>query len=153
MEQDVSKVSHPTIVSLKEEFKKNPRPDGLFSIDAGSLLDFYKKYYLFLRPIVNLTDKEIDVMSSFMKQRWQLSREIPGLDSSKLDILVMSDKVKSEVIKDANLSKKHFYVVMSALKKKGIIKNNIIEPKLIPNVSIDNRGIFKLMLVFKGNWQ
>lgn len=153
MEQGGTKAPNPMVSSIKEDLRKNPRPDGLFKIDADSILDFYKRYYIFLRPIVNLTDREIDVVASFMKQRWQLSRETPGLDPSRLDILMMSDEIKNEVIKESHLSKQHFYVVMSTLKKKGIVKNDIIEPKIIPNVSIDNKGVFKLMLVFKGDWQ
>ena len=153
MEQSASTVPKQTGLSIREDLRKNPKPDGLFKIDADSILDFFKRYYIFLRPIVNLTDREIDVIASFMKHRWLLYRRTPDIDPSTLDILIMTDEIKDEVIKESHLSKQHFYVVMSTLKKKGILKNNIIEPKIIPNVAVDNSGVFKLMIVFKGDWQ
>lgn len=120
-------------------------PNNAFNIHVNSMLDFFKWWCIFLRPFVPLTEREIDVVASFLKQRWELSKSIS--DPVILDTMIMSNNVLNKVVEECKMTKQHFYVVMAALKKKKVI-GGYINPKIIPNVKED--GLFKLTFLFKG---
>ena len=124
-----------------------PKPNNMFNVNYASNLDFFKWWCIFLRPFVPLTEREIDVIASFLKYRWELSKSVS--DPAALDILLMSDDVRKKVVDDCGISFEHFYVVMSSLRKKGVINNNIITPQLIPNIREDEKGTFRLLIQFK----
>ena len=124
-----------------------PKPNNMFNIEYVGSLEFFKWWCTILRPFVPLTEREIDVVSSFLKQRWELSKSTT--DPAALDILLMSDDTKQKVVQECNISFEHFYVVMSSLRKKRVIVNNIIAPQLIPNKRDWDNGIFRLLIQFK----
>ena len=132
---------------LQKEVKKVPKPNNLFNVPCTSDLDFFKWWCIFLRPFISLTDRETDVIASFLKQRWELAESIS--DPAILDTMVMSDDTKKKVIEECKISLQHFYVVMSSLRKKNVIVGNIINPKLIPNRRNDDNGIFRLQIQLK----
>ena len=109
--------------------------------------DFFKWWCIFLRPFVKLTNKEIDVMAGFLKQRYELSKTIS--DPAILDEVMMNDNTKKKVREECGITLQHFYVVMSTLKKRKVIVNGVINPRLIPNVRPDDNGCFQLLLLFK----
>jgi len=41
-----------------------------------SLNDFFKNWLIFLRPYHELTDRQIDLAASFLKKRYELSKDI-----------------------------------------------------------------------------
>lgn len=110
-------------------------------------LEFFKRWCIFLRPIINLTNREIDVIASFLNQRWELSKNIN--DEAILDTMVMSETTKNKVIKECNITQQHFYVVMSNLRKNKVILDNKINSRLIPNMRKDDNGCFQLLIFFK----
>lgn len=122
------------------------RPNNAFNVPVNSALDFFKWWCIFLRPFIPLTDREVEVVASFLNQRWKLVKSNNISDPAILDTLMMSKEVLNEVIKECHITKQHFYVVMSSLKKKNVI-NEHINAKLIPNVKDD--GLFKLTILFK----
>lgn len=128
--------------------KKIPKPNNMMVVNTTPETDFFKWWCVFLRPFVNLSNREIDVISSFLKQRWELSKVIS--DPALLDTMVMSEEIKSKVLKECKISLQHFYVVMSNLKKNKVIINNKINPKLIPSIRKDDNGVFQLLVLFKG---
>ena len=132
-----------TDVRQKAE-KKFAKPNNIIIVSTSLDTSFFKWWCVFQRPIVRLTDREIDVVASLLKQRWELSKIIK--DPSILDTMTMSSDVLDKVAEECNITKQHFYVVMSALKKKGVIKGHIT-PKLIPNLK--KEGDFKLTILFK----
>lgn len=136
-----------TLVQKEDKVKKIPKPNNLFDINCSSKLEFFKWWCVFLRPFVHLTDREIDVVSVFLKQRQELSKSIS--DPVLLDAMIMSDDVRDKVIAECGVTLQHFYVILSSLKKKGIINNNILHPKLIPSVREDDNGVFRLLIQFK----
>ena len=139
--------NNPTAQS-QVEVRKVPKPNNLFNVNCETSLDFFKWWCVFLRPFIPLTEREIDVIASFLKQRWELSKNIS--DPAILDTVVMSDDVKNKVISECKITLQHFYVVMSTLRKKNVISGNIINPKLIPNIRLDDNGTFRLLIQFKG---
>jgi hypothetical protein len=126
---------------------KLPKPNNIVTIPASLSSDFFKKWCVFLRPLINLTDREMDVIACFLKHRWELSKSIS--DPALLDKIVMSEDARKKVIKECNISLPHFYVIMSNLKKSKIIVDNVINPRLIPNIREDDNGFFQLLILFK----
>ena len=132
------------IRQLKEKYK----PNNAFNVPVANILDFFKWWCVFLRPFMPLTERETDVVASLLKQRWELSKIIK--DPSILDTMTMSSDTLDKVVKECRITKQHFYVVMSSLKKKGVIDGHI-NPRLIPNMK--EEGTFKLTILFKENTQ
>lgn len=124
-----------------------PKPNNIITIPISKDYDFFHWWCVFLRPVINLTNREIDVIASFLKQRWELSKSIS--DQAILDEMVMSDATKRKVMDECNISLQHFYVVMSNLRKSKIIDKGKINPRLIPNIRQDNDDYFQLMILFK----
>lgn len=124
-----------------------PKPNNVIPIKVTMGLDFFKWWCLFLKPFINLTPRERDVIASFLNQRWELSKKTS--DPAILDAMVMSNDTKSKVITECDISQAHFYVVMSNLRKNKIIVNNVINPRLIPNIRKDDNGFFQLLVLFK----
>ena len=141
--ETISKKQHDEeIRQLKEKYK----PNNAFNVPVTDMLDFFKWWCVFLRPFIPLTERETDVVASLLKQRWELSKSIK--DSSILDTMTMSGDILDKVTKECKITKQHFYVVMSSLKKKGVI-NGHINPRLIPNIK--EEGVFKLTILFTEN--
>ena len=127
--------------------RKMYKPNNAFNVPVHSSLEFFKWWCVFIKPFINLTDKERDVIASFLNQRYELSKTIS--DTALLDTVLMTEDIKKKVIEECHITLSHFYVVMSTLRKKQVIKDNKITPKLIPDVGLDNNGVFKLTIVFK----
>ena len=123
------------------------KPNNIFVINAGPTTEFFKWWCIYQKPVVNLTEKELNVVSSFLKQRYELSKIIS--DNSVLDSQVMSNDTKKKVIEECGISLQHFYVIMSTLRKKNVISEYGINPKLIPNIRRDDKGYFQFLLLFK----
>ena len=136
-------------VQQKPEIPIQAKPNNMFIVPIEEDLDFFKQWCAFLHPFTGLTKREEDVMASFLKQRWELSKEIK--DPAVLDDIVMSDKVKKKIIDECNITLSHLYVVMSTLRKSKIIDNNSINSKLVPNIRKDEEGIFELRIIFMKN--
>ena len=128
---------------------KLPKPNNIVAVPTSLGIEFFKWWCIFLRPFVNLTNREIDVVASFLKQRWELSRHIS--DPTILDKMSMSEDTKAKVQEECNITSQHLYVVMSNLRKNKVIVNNVINPRLIPNLRQDDNGVFQLLILFKDN--
>ena len=110
-------------------------------IDEG----FFKYWFMFLRPFHNLTEREMDVITSFVKQRYELSKVIK--DNEILDKVTMSEDTKKKVREECDISLPHFQVIMAKLRKNKVIIDGKINPRYIPSVDEEN-GSFKMMLLF-----
>lgn len=110
--------------------------------------EFFKYWYIFLKPLHHLSNREIDVIASFTKHRYKLSKVIK--DSTLLDTVLMSEETKRKVREDCNITLAHFQIIMSKLKKNKVIIDNKINPKLIPNIKEDSKS-FQLLVLFPIN--
>lgn len=127
---------------------KLSKPENLVMIKTKLDTEFFRWWCTFLRPLINLTNREIDVISCFLKYRYELSKSIT--DQAILDTMVMSNDTKKKVMEECKITQEHFYVVMSNLKKQGIIVDDKIVPRLIPNINVDNdTGYIQLLILFK----
>ena len=121
------------------------KPNNVIRIPCSVDKSFFKYWFKFLKPYHNLTDKEMEVIASFVKYRYQLSKVIK--DTNILDKVTMSEDTKLKVRGDCNLSSPHFQVIMSKLRKCKIIQDNRINPSFIPNI-LDDKKPFQLLLLF-----
>lgn len=106
---------------------------------------FFRFWYEFLKPFHKLTDREIDVITAFTYERYLLSKVIS--DEDILDKVVMSEDSKKKIREEYKVTPAYFQVIMGKLRRNGLIVNNKINPRFIPNITEDN-GSFKLMLLF-----
>lgn len=107
---------------------------------------FFRYWFMFLEPFHKLTDREIDVITSFVKHRYELSKVIK--DNEILDKVTMSEDTKKKVREECNITLPHFQVIMGKLRKNKVIIDGKINPRFIPNISEEN-GAFQLLLLFE----
>ena len=107
---------------------------------------FFRYWFMFLEPFNKLTDREIDVITSFVKHRYELSKVIK--DNEILDKVTMSEDTKKKVREECNITLPHFQVIMGKLRKNKVIIDGKINPRFIPNISEEN-GTFQLLLLFE----
>lgn len=130
-----------------EQARRLPKPNNVISVPHGLNTGFFKWWCIFLKPFVSLTPKEIDVVAAFLKQRYELSKIIS--DDAIIDEQLMGEKSRNKVLEECGISKQHFYVIMSNLRKNHVITESGINPRLIPNIREDDNGIFQLLVIFR----
>lgn len=106
---------------------------------------FFRFWFEFLKPFHKLTDREIDVITAFTYERYNLGKVIS--DDDILDKVVMSEDTRKKIREEYKVTPAYFQVIMGKLRRNGLIVNNKINPRFIPNITEDN-GSFKLMLLF-----
>lgn len=129
---------------MMENKSMGPKPNNTIRIpcDLSSLFRYWLK---FLTPFHNLTSREIDVATAFLKERYRLSKVI--LDNDLIDRTLMSEESQRKLKQECELTNQHFQVIKSKLKNKKFFKDDKINPRLIPNIKEEN-GLFRLLLVF-----
>ena len=130
---------------MSEQKSNLNRPNSVLRIPCSLSGSFFRYWFMFLRPFHKLTNREIDVITAFVKHRYELSKVIK--DDVILDKVTMSEDVKKQVREECGIALQHFQVIMSNLRKNKVIENGKINPKFIPNITEEN-GMFKLMLLF-----
>ena len=124
------------------------RANNVIRISTSLKSNFFKYWFQFLEPFHNLTSREIEVIASFTKHRYEISKAIK--DSSALDVdkILMSEDTKKKVRKECNITLPHFQVIMGKLRKNKVIVDGKINPRFIPNID-EETGIFQLLLLFE----
>lgn len=107
---------------------------------------FFRYWFMFLQPFHKLTERETDVITAFVKHRYELSKVIK--DEDILDRVTMSEDTKKKVREECDITLPHFQVIMGKLRKNGVIIDGKINPRFIPNIS-EESGHFQLMLLFE----
>lgn len=121
------------------------RPNNVIGIST-TLSDLFRYWVEFLEPLHHLTEREIDIVTAFLKKRYELSKSI--LDPVMLDKYLMNENTKAEIRDECGVSPAHFQVIMGKLRKSEIVVNGNINPRFIPNIKDDN-GTFQLLLYFQ----
>lgn len=107
---------------------------------------FFRYWFEFLQPFHKLTDREMDVITSFVKHRFELSKKIN--DSDILDKVVMGDDTRKKVREECGLTLAHFQVIMGKLRKNKLIVDGKLNPKFLPNIKEEDTT-FQLVLYFE----
>ena len=116
-------------IKLTSNSKLKMSPDG----------DFFRYWVEFLRPLHELTKREMDVLAEFLKVRYNLSREI--INTDRLDRVLMSEETKRDIRQTCGISAKHFQVIMSKFRKNGVIRDGKIHLNLIPTITDEGVGL------------
>lgn len=122
------------------------KPNSVIALKGNLSGSFFRMWLEFLRPFHKLTERETDVLATFLKHRFELSKVVS--DQEVLNKLTMSEDIKKKVREDCNISQAHFQVIMTKLKKNRVIDNGKINPKFIPRVEQDAKS-FQLLLTFE----
>lgn len=133
--------------AYKTQKSSNFKPDSLVMLPT-TLDNFFRTWLIFLRPYHELTDRQIDIAACFLKHRYELSKVIK--EEKLLDENVMSDTSKKQIMEECHITKAHFQVIMSDLKKHKLIVNGVINPRYIPSIKDDAKS-FSFMLYFQIN--
>lgn len=123
--------------------------NNVINIPTSTEGRFFRLWLEFLRPFHKLTDREADVVASFLKQRYELSKVVS--DQELLDKLTMSEDTKKKVKEECGITQAHFQVLMTKLRKSKIIDNGKINPKFIPRVEEGANNVL-LLLTFDLQW-
>lgn len=123
--------------------------NNVVRVNTTNVKDFFVKWFVFLKPFHNLTNKEIDVMATFLKYRYELlsKSDDPNLPNL-IDDVVMSEGIKAKVRADCKLSKAYFGALMSQLKRSSVFMDKKINPKFIPNMEVGDKS-FNLLFYFE----
>lgn len=121
------------------------KPNSVIALKSSLTGSFFKIWLEFLKPFHKLTERETDVLASFLKQRYELSKVIK--DQEVLDKYTMNEETKRKVREECGISQAHFQVIMTKLKKSKMIENGKIHPKFIPRIEEDAKD-FQLLLSF-----
>lgn len=124
----------------------NKKPNNIVRVPCSLSKGFFRYWFMFLEPFHKLTDREIDVITSFVKQRYELSKAIK--DNKVLDEVTMSEDTKKKVREECNITLPHFQVIMGKLRKNKVIIDGKINPRFIPNID-EETGTFQLLLLFE----
>lgn len=106
---------------------------------------FFNYWFQILKPFHSLTEREIDVITAFMRHRYELSKVIQ--DAEVLDRVVLGEDTRKEVREECGLTLPHFQVIMGKLRKNKVIIDGKINPKFIPNID-ESTGSFNLLFYF-----
>lgn len=123
--------------------------NGVISIPTSINGSFFRYWLEFLTPFHRLTPREKDIATSFIKQRYLLSKAIK--DEALLDKITMSEETKRKVMQECNIAPSHFQIIIGKLRKAKFIVDNKINPKFIPKNLHDNDSSFQLLLYFDLN--
>ena len=88
----------------------NGKADNVIRIPTSLNGRLFRYWFEFLYPFHKLTDREIDVITSFVKHRYELSKVIK--DNDILDKVTMSDDIKKKVMQNCNITTPHFQVII-----------------------------------------
>lgn len=124
----------------------NKKANNVVRIPCSLSGSFFRYWFMFLKPFHKLTDREIDVITAFVKHRYELSKVIK--DDAILDRVVMSEDTKRKVREECNITLPHFQVIMGKLRSNKVIIDGKINPRFIPNIEEED-GFFKLLLLFE----
>ena len=124
----------------------NRRPNNIVRVPCSLSKNFFRYWFMFLEPFHKLTDREIDVITSFVKQRYELSKVIK--DNDILDKVTMSEDTKRQVRQECNITLPHFQVIMGKLRKNKVIVDGKINSRFIPNID-EETDTFQLLLLFE----
>ena len=114
------------------------------SVDDGT---FFHWWIRFLTPFHALTEREMDVAAALFHRRFELSKTVT--DPVLLDRLVLD--TDSRAVIESRLGLKHGYmnVILTKLRKSGIVLEDRLNPKFIPDIkSGESNSAFSVLLFF-----
>lgn len=122
--------------------------DSIIAVPTSLNGKFFRYWFEFLRPIHKLKDREMDVMSLLLLERFRLAEVIK--DEELLDRNLFSKETKHIIAEKCNMNLKCLDTTLTQLRKAKMILNNRINPKFIPAITKEQNN-FKLLILFNLN--
>lgn len=123
--------------------------NNVIRISTSLEKDFFRMWIEFLTPLHNLTSREKDIVAALLKERFYLSQSLTN--DNLIKRLLLGEDSMRRVKEDCNISKGFLSVVISRLKKRGILINGDLNQKLIPKRLSPKDKTFQLMMYFDLN--
>lgn len=122
--------------------------DNVIPISTPLDTSFFKAWLDFTEPLHNLTEKEKLVMACYLKEYYELTKVISD-DAILIDVL-SSTSTRQKIQTMVGIKSAHLQAVLHAFKKKGLMLEGKINPKLIPAITSDvvDSKEFRLMIRF-----
>ena len=114
------------------------------ALDIG----FFYKWLSFLTPLHKLTKSERQVLASFLAKRHELSQIIR--DENMLDNVLNSIDIRKEIRDAVGLTVPQFNILVSKLRRSGVMDGKKIDKHYIPNIQKDTTQ-YRLTLIFDIN--
>jgi len=108
------------------------RPTNILKIKSSDYNELFLNWFLILKPLHNLSNKECILASKLYKYRDELKEVI--LDKEILDTTILSDTYRKKIIEEMNITMIHLQVLLTSLRKKNVIIDNRLNPKFIPHI-------------------
>lgn len=101
------------------------------TINSSSTLEFFRKWFIFIRPLINVPPKEIEILSWICLKRHELGKIIS--DESVRDSVLFNTETLRSIEKECGVNHDHFLVIMGRLRKAGLIKNHSVNKSILPD--------------------
>lgn len=123
-------------VAIHSNDKLKMSPDG----------DFFRVYVDFLKPIHDLTKREMDVLALYLQERYILGKTIS--DEDNLNKRLMQNDIRVKVRESLGIKPRHLNVILSTFRQKGILRktgplkgDEAFDLNLIPHFNHDGAGL------------
>lgn len=123
----MSKITNCIQISSNPKLKMSPEGD------------FFKVWVAFLKPVHDLTKKEMDVLAVCLKKRYEISKKVP--DADMVDSILLSNETRKSICEDCHIKPKHLNVVLSKFRKNKVIRNEKFYLNLIPTINDEGAGL------------
>jgi hypothetical protein len=107
--------------------------------------DLFEYWVALTQPLHKLTDTEALIFLQFLRKRHQYMIHIK--DEELVDKFLMSTETRREIMKELGFKMGSFQNYLSSMRSKGVIDENRINRKLIPNYE-DGSNNFRLIFNF-----
>jgi hypothetical protein len=124
------------VIGIKSSSRLNVSPTG----------DFFRLWVEFLKPIHNLSKKEMEVLAAILKKRYELCKTIH--DSDIVDKMLLSQDIRHYISEECDVTPKHLNVVLSKMRKNGVLKDEKLVLSMIPMFDDEGCGLM-IYFVFK----
>lgn len=108
------------------------KPTNILKIKSSDYDELFLNWFLILKPLHNLSNKECILASKLYKYRDELKEVI--LDKEILDTTILSDTYRKKIIEEMDITMIHLQVLLTSLRKKNVIIDNRLNPKFIPHI-------------------
>lgn len=120
-------------------------PNNIVKVPYGNDEEFFKFWMLFLKPYHFLTENEMAVTAALLCARYELSQKIT--DNELLDEVLFSEPTRKRVREFLGMTSTNLQWILTKLRKTGVIINERLNPKYVPNYNGD--GSFRLLVMFE----
>lgn len=128
--------------TLVDNLKKNI--DVVIHQKVDTLEELFHRWFEYLTPLHKMSSKE-RLIASYVYLRYYLLKN-EGVDN--IDERVLDQEGKSFLMEKTGLKYNYILVIVSNLRKQGVIKGNSINLKLLPKIKKDSK-VMNVVLSFE----